>query len=71
MIVRRSRPSRDRTTSRTGRTPRAWHDPALWAWVAVAVFALLPLSHVMASPASVTHAESSQDQASAGGGGTP
>jgi hypothetical protein len=32
------------------RAPPAWRDPALWAWVAVAVFALLPLSHAMAAP---------------------
>jgi hypothetical protein len=41
-----------KTTSSHGgrRAPRAWQDPALWAWVAVAVFALLPLTHVIAAP---------------------
>lgn len=37
-----------RSTGR--RAPRAWQDPALWAWVAVAIFALLPLTHAMAAP---------------------
>ena len=32
------------------RAPAAWRDPALWAWVAVAVFALLPLTHAVAAP---------------------
>jgi len=32
------------------RAPPAWRDPALWAWVAVAVFALLPLTHAVAAP---------------------
>ena len=81
MNIRRSHASRGRASARTGRPPRAWHDPALWAWVAVAVFALLPLTHVMASPLQVQAALASegapgavgprQDQASAGGGGTP
>jgi len=39
------------SAGRTGRrAPRAWQDPALWAWIAVAVFALLPLTHAMAAP---------------------
>jgi len=43
----RSRPP----CGRSGRRPpRAWQDPALWAWVAVAVFALLPLTHAIAAP---------------------
>ena len=46
------------SAGRTGRrAPRAWQDPALWAWVAVAVFALLPLTHAMAAPVRPAAAE--------------
>jgi hypothetical protein len=76
MIDRRPWSSRRRRVPPRGghRAPRAWHDPALWAWVAVAVFALLPLSHAVASPAlaSATDVAAERaDQASAAGGGTP